>query len=395
MAFRSSAAVERTVRTSRRPVSFDADGVISLAAGEPDFPTPQPIVDSVVEAFQSGPIRYGDFTGDPELRRAIARRVSRLRGRDCRENEVLVTHGSTAGLASTIFATVDGGDRVVILEPTYSLYADLVQLVGGICVPVPTRKDHHLDLEALKKAVPGARLVVICNPCNPTGAVFSRAELEGLGELITSSETLIVADEVYEQLVYDGANFTSCLAIPALAERLIYVQSLSKTYAMTGWRLGYTIARSEILSAVAQVHRTFNGPVNAAVQRAALQALNDDGALIRPMLEAYARRRALLLRLLEEIPGLEVRAPAGTYYIFAKYAYPMKSVALVARLRDGGVLVRAGSEFGAAGEGHIRLSFAPDEERIVEGMRRLRAVIGELNSEPPVAQAETSALQAR
>jgi aspartate aminotransferase len=278
-----------------------------------------------------------------------------------------------------VFATVDEGDRVLIPEPTYSLYSDLVQLAGGTPVPVRTRDDHHLDLNALNEALPGARLVVLCNPCNPTGAVFSRTELEGLAQLLSDTATLVIADEAYDEVVYAGVDFSSCLTIPALANRLIYVQTLSKTYAMTGWRLGYVMACREILDAVARVHRTFNGPVNAAVQRAAMRALRDDGTLKRPMLEAYGRRRALLLRLLKEIPGLSVRAPEGTFYAFVKYRHPMPSMEFAARLREGGVVVRAGSEFGSAGEGHLRLSFAASEDVIEEGIRRLRAVIVELD----------------
>lgn len=380
-AFRPSTAVDRIARSSRRPGSFVAPDAISLAAGEPDFATPGPIVEAAIEALRAGWTHYGDFTGDPELRATIAERVGRLRVTRCSAEEVVVTHGAMAGLASVVLATVDRGDRVVIPEPAYSLYADLVQLAGGTPVPVPTRKDHHLDIDALAPALSGARLIVFCNPCNPTGAVFSRAELEALAALLSGTDSLVVADEAYDTLVYPGVEFASSLTIPGFAERLIYVQTLSKAFAMTGWRLGYVVAPRKLLDAVARIHRTLNGPVNAAVQRAALCALQDDGTLVRPMVAAYARRRALLLRLLAGAPGLELRAPEGTFYAFVKYRHPMPSAELVRHLSAAGVLVRAGSEFGSSGEGHIRLSFAGDEAAIEEAVRRLRAVTDRLHRE--------------
>jgi aspartate aminotransferase len=354
--------------------------IISLARGEPDFSTPLPLVDSVTQALNSGWTHYGDFDGDPELRDAIAQRITMSSGSACNANEIVVTHGSTAALAAAVLAIVDPGDRVVLPEPTYSLYADLVGLAGGVPVPVANRPDHHWDLAALKHALPGARLFVFCNPCNPTGVVFNQAELAGLADLLGGSDTLVMADEAYDELVFDDAKFTSSLAIPGLKRRLIYVQTFSKTYAMTGWRVGYAVAPRAIRDGIARVHRTFNGPINAAVQRAALTALRDDGQLKKPMFASFIRRRALMVSLLKQIPGLEFVPPKGTFYVFARYALPIASAKLAEFLQAGGVLVRAGSEFGASGEGHLRLSFAVDEGKINEGVRRMAAVFATLRS---------------
>jgi aspartate aminotransferase len=379
--FQASSAIVRILRHSQRPASFTAAGAISLSMGEPDFPTPEPIVRAAADALAGGWTRYGDFDGDPELRGAIARRVEGVRHLPCGDDEVVVTHGATAGIAAAIVAVVDPGNRVVIPEPTYSLYPDLVRLAGGTPVPVPMRADHHLDFEALKQALPGARLVVLCNPCNPTGAVFSRAELQQLSRLLAGTDTLLLVDEAYDHFVY-GVEFVSCLRIPALNERLIHVQTFSKTYAMTGWRIGYVVARHDVARAITRAHRTFNGPVNAAVQRAALRALGDDGTLVKPMLDVYTRRRDLMMDLLRQIPSLACRAPEGAFYVFGKYGNGLPASELVRRLGEAGVMVRAGSEFGASGEGHIRISFAASEPDIAEGLRRLRAVMDRLQHEP-------------
>jgi aspartate aminotransferase len=381
--FRPSRAADRVARTSRRAVpvvpaqpsaSASQIDVVSLALGEPDFPTPAPILEAMTEALRAGFTRYAEFDGDRELRAAIAERVQTARGPE----SVLITQGSMAGLSAAVLATVGIGDKVVIPEPTYSLYSDLVELAGATPVFVGARSDYHLDLDALAEAARGARLIILCNPCNPTGAVCSRAELETLAEIIARTDALLLVDEAYAALVYDGIELVSSTTVPALADRLIYVQTFSKTFAMTGFRVGYVVSRPEIVSAIASVHRTFNGPVNAAVQRAALRAVRDDGTMVRPMLEAYARRRSLLLRLLEGAPRLEVRPPEGTFFAFVRLLCDITSVDLAARLRRGGVTVRAGSEFGPSGEHHVRLSFAPGEAIIEEGVRRMRAVLADL-----------------
>jgi aspartate aminotransferase len=199
------------------------------------------------------------MNGDPELREAIAQQASRIAGTRFTERSVLISHGGAAAITAAILATVNPGDRVVLPEPTYSLYLDSVQLAGGRAVFVPTRPDHHLDLGHLDAALDHARLTVLCNPVNPTGAVFDAAELDWLGRRLSGTDTLVLADEAYADIVYDGTRFTSTLSVPSLRERLIYVQTLSKTYAMTGWRVGYAVAGEPIASAIRQVHRTMNG----------------------------------------------------------------------------------------------------------------------------------------
>jgi len=376
--FLPSGVAQRIIDSPRSSLTLAARGKISLASGQPDFATPRPIVEAAIEALNTGYTRYPEFSGDPELRSKIAERVMDLRRSPCRLEEVLVTHGSTGGLAATILATVHTGDRVVIPEPTYSLYAELVKAAGGVAEPIPPRSDYHLDVDAISRAAQSAALVILCSPCNPTGVVYTRPELLALSEALARSNALVLVDEVYDRIIYPGVDFTSTLAIPLLADRLVYVQSFSKTYAMTGWRLGYVVAPPDILAWIARVHRSLNGPINAAIQRAAIRAMADDGTLVRPMLEAYIRRRALILGLLANIRGASVQPPDGTFFAFVRYASALSSAAITKQLAEAGVLVRPGSEFGAAGEHHIRLSFSASDEHIVEGLRLLEGVFGAL-----------------
>lgn len=373
--FQPSDAIARVQAASLRSGNRPGLNVVSLAMGEPDFDTPEEVTAAAVDALHAGYTHYALPMGDEELRAALAAHVSRVAGVRYAAEQIVITHGGTAGLSATILATVNPGDRVVIPEPSYSLYADLVRMVGGMPVFVPTLPDYHLDLERIAEAVVGARLLVLCNPCNPTGAVYSADELKRLAELLDGSETLLLSDEAYDTIVYDGRKFNSALSIASLQPRLVYCQTLSKAYAMTGWRIGYVAAPSQMIGSIALAHRTLNGSANAAVQRAALAAVRLGPEASNVMLDAYARRRALVAREIASIPGLSGRPPEGTFYAFVRYDLEMPARELTARLLEGGVAVRPGSEFGPSGEGHLRLSFAASEEQILEGFARLRAVL--------------------
>jgi aspartate aminotransferase len=377
--FQPSAAISRVAAASLRPPGgLVPAGAISLAQGEPDFPTPEPVIEALCQAARGGYTRYGDMNGDPELRAVIAGLASRIAGEQYSERSVLVSHGGAAAITAAILATVNPGDRVVLPEPTYSLYLDAVNLAGGQPVFVPTRPDRHLDPGLLEAELSGTRLVVLCNPVNPTGAVFGPAELDWLGQRLAGTDTLLLADEAYADIVYDGRPFTSALAVPSLRERLIYVQTLSKTYAMTGWRVGYAVAAPDIITVIRHVHRTMNSAVNAAVQRAALTALSIGPAVAAPMLAAYQERRDFVAARIAAMDCLEATRPDGAFYSFARYASSRPAAEITARLLTGGVAVRSGPEFGPSGEGHIRLSFATSMDNLKEGLDRVEHVLSGL-----------------
>ncbi|WP_033783555.1 aminotransferase class I/II-fold pyridoxal phosphate-dependent enzyme [Pantoea sp. 9140] len=377
--FTSSEAVLRVERFSMRvqqPAS--SDDMISLAMGEPDFDTPPRIIQAAMDALQNGFTHYAPLLGDKALCQALADEVSAQSGNPVKAGEVLVTHGGTAGLAAAILSIVNPGDRVVIPDPTYSLYADLVNMAGGICVPMPCRSDLHWDFERLDKALEGAKLFVFCNPANPTGIVHSSDEIEELGRLVNLHDTLVVADEAYSDLVFTDRPFTSVLQLPAFAGRTLFCHTFSKSYAMTGWRVGYLAGPVEMIAAAARVHNTVNGSVNSAVQHAALVALTECKDDIKRMYDVYRERRLLMMQGLETIPELTLNKPEGAFYCFPSYSLPIPAIDMVALLREQGIALRPGSEFGVAGEGHLRLSYAASSEAISEGIRRLKRGLASL-----------------
>ncbi|MBC3193408.1 aminotransferase class I/II-fold pyridoxal phosphate-dependent enzyme [Pseudonocardia sp. C8] len=371
-AFAPAAAVARIAAASRRvqqPQS--SDDLVSLAMGEPDFDTPAQVVDAAVASLRAGRTHYSPLRGEPDLRAALAERIGGLTGGPVSADDVLITHGGTAGLAASILSIVDPGDRVVFPDPTYSLYADLVSMAGGVPVPVPLGADLHWDLDRLADALPGAKLFVFCNPGNPTGIVHSRAELDALAGLLEGTSTVVVSDEAYADLTYTGEPFTSTVSIEGLPERTIYCQTFSKSYAMTGWRVGYIWGPQPLIASAARIHNTVNGSMNTVVQDAALAAVRTADADVAAMRTAYARRAEIMFEGLSGIDGLTPSAPEGAFYQFPHYDLDIPSAELVTRLRELGVAVRPGSEFGAHGEHHLRLSYAASEDAIRTGVARL------------------------
>ncbi|RAX14925.1 aminotransferase class I/II-fold pyridoxal phosphate-dependent enzyme [Pseudarthrobacter sp. AG30] len=360
---------------SLRPVTgVVPEGLVSLGIGEPDFPTPTSIVDAMCSALQAGYTNYGDFNGDPELRELIAHRTTQQTGAAISSNDVLITHGGSSAITATLMATVNPGDQVVIPEPTYSLYADIVRLIGAIPVFVPLTPQHQLDVEKVATAAKSARLLVLCNPGNPTGVILRKESLERLGRALEGTGCLVLADEAYADFDYNS-TFVPCLAVPEIRERIVLCQTLSKTYSMTGWRVGYVIAPPGISGWIRQVHRGMNGSINAAVQRAAIVALTLGPSQVAEQIREYRKRKDYVLDRLRRIPGLRWVDPEGAFYVLVYYSDPVSSLDMVQRLRDHGVLVRAGNEYGPSGEGSIRLSFAAGQEILEVGMDRFAAAL--------------------
>lgn len=370
--FAPADAVARIAAVSRRKQQPQSSSdLVSLAMGEPDFDTPAHVIAAANAALRSGRTHYSPLLGEVSLREALAQKLSGIAAVEVSAGDVLVTQGGTAGLAASILAIVNPGDKVVIPDPTYSLYADLVSMAGGVVVPVPLAEDLHWDLDLLGDALAGAKLFVFCNPSNPTGIVHTSAEMEALTTMLDGTSTIVISDEAYADLDYTGRPFTSAISIEGLRERTIYCQTFSKSYAMTGWRVGYLWGPSPLIQASARIHNTFNGSVNTCAQDAALDAVQTGDADIARMRAAYERRGEIMRSALAEIPGLTLSAPEGAFYQFPRYDLDIPSADLVAKLRDYGVAVRPGGEFGAHGEYHLRLSYAASEDAIKVGVARL------------------------
>ena len=384
-----SPALQRIRETSSRPAGTrPLPDAVDLSMGEPDFDAPRQVVDALYQALLEGHTHYGNLNGDPELRTLLAQQASDVRKNsgvfDCLSNrgevapdQISIGHGATGILAAVIVSLIGPGDRVVLPEPTYSLYSDLVEMVGGEVVWVPLDENQHVELERTLAAARTSKMLILCNPGNPTGAVVSAETLAALGTGLAGSDTIVVSDEAYRAFTY-GQGFTSALAVPELAERLIQVDTLSKTYALTGFRLGWSVAPEPIARAISQVGRTIAGAPNAAVQKAAISALSSGDELYAPMLEEYAARRDIVVKELSAVPGVEFSDPEGAFYAFFRHGLPMPSAEVRAALAEKGVLLRSGSEYGPSGEGYLRMSFAASEENIKEGIRRIKVGLDEL-----------------
>lgn len=369
----SSDSAQRIVRASRRPASLGSTpaGSIALSMGEPDAGTPEPIVEAAVEALRSGRTRYTNLSGAPELRRSLAEKLTRTSGQNLSAEQIVVTHGGSAGLAATILALINPGDKVLIPEPTYSLYADHLAMVGAEAIWVANRADGTLDLERLARESADTRMIILCNPGNPTGRVYSEAELRELAVILEAHpHLLLLSDEAYADIVFDGTKFLSALELPTVADQVICCSTFSKTYAMTGWRLGYVVASRKLSEKINLLHRTLNGSVNTFVQDAALVALETPAELLHAMAESYQARRDIVVAKLSGVPGLSMLPPQGAFYAFVKVDSDLTSDEMTARFAAAGVIVRSGSEFGPSGEGHVRLSFATDPGNLELGLDR-------------------------
>ena len=377
---RASAAIARVESASRRPASLGqlSVGCVSLAMGEPDAGTHPSVVEAAIDSLRRGNTRYEALTGAPVLREAIAAFLSDDARRDVRPSEVVLTHGGSGGLAATILALVNPGDRVVIPEPTYSLYADQVALAGGIVDWAPLTPSGELDLDLLAGKLPGARMTIICNPGNPTGKVLPPHEVRALFELAQANGCLLLSDEAYCDIVFDDVEFLSVLDLVDVDGLVICSRTFSKSFAMTGWRLGYVIAAEDIAASINLAHRTFNGALNSFVQEAALTALTLPKEVLDSERSSYQQRRDQVIASLGSIPNLRMARPQGAFYAFPRVDSALSSDALTARLAEGGVLVRSGTEYGPSGAGHFRISYAVDPATLGLGLHRIREVLADV-----------------
>lgn len=386
-----SATVQRLLGSERAGVSMvPGPDVIALHQGDPDFATPHHIVEALNDAVERGYTHYPSYQGDAELRAAIADQLAERSGLTAAAgsmspwtaDDVVVTSGASGAIYGGMVAYLNAGDQVLMPQPTFSLYGDVAQSIGAEVTNVSLTEDLHLDIDALRAAAgPRARMVILCNPCNPTGVVFRRDELEALVELCIERDLLLLADEAYDRIVFDNRPHVSMLEFPDIADRLLFVHTFSKTYAMTGWRLGYLAALGGMAKNAMIVHRTAAHTVNAAVQRAGLVALTTPSDSPDRMLEEYAHRRQLLDEILSGAEGASWRPPEGTFYAFIKYTADVSAKDMTAFLWRRGVALRSGTEFGPGGEGYVRLSFAASRENIREGARRLASALAEAASE--------------
>lgn len=370
---RPSQAVQRLGQSQRaKKLNRPGGDVVSLASGDPSFDTPDHICEAAIAAIRDGRTHYSAPVGEADLRSAIARQLSDLGGGAFRAEDIQITSGASSGIHAVMTAYLDPGDEVLLHDPSYSLYADVALSIGALPVFVPWSAALRPDMEALQRAVtPRSRMFILNNPVNPTGVVFTEAELQEIVEFVCRNDLLLIADEAYDHLVYDGRAMISAARFEALADRLILVNTCSKTFAMTGWRVGYLAARGGLIRAAAVMHRTAIGFVNTFAQRAAVTAYNTRTNWPARMLQEYTTRRNLMCDMVNAMPGLSCDRPEGAFYVFVRVDAPLSSEALTEHCLQHGVAVRSGTEFGPGGEGFIRLTFAGEPEKFRPGLERL------------------------
>lgn len=351
--------------------------IIGLHAGEPDFPTPKHIVEAGSRALDDGYTHYTHGAGLLQLREAISRKLLEENGIEANpKTEITVTAGGFAAIFATIQATINPGDEVVVLQPSWPSYAGFVRLADGVPVPVslrgPNFEPNPADVK--ERITDRTKMILVNSPNNPTGAVYSESSLLELAKLAKEHGLLILTDEVYEKIVFDGNKHVSIASQSEFRGSTITVNSFSKTYAMTGWRIGYVAANEAITNGIRKMHGYMASCAPASAQKAALEALSGSQDCISEMIDEYHRRRELIARGLNDIDGFQYTPPKGTFYAFpnvSKLGLPSARIA-EELLEQAKLACIPGSAFGEAGEGYLRLSFATSQPNIQEALARIK-----------------------
>ena len=380
-----SKAVERLGASQRgladRLPKPKVDKVVKLSSGDPSFPTPEYVVEAAYRAMRDGYTHYPPVQGVPELREAVAAYQAGISGVPVSASEVLITGGGTGAGSAAMMALLDPGDEVLVLDPCYSLYADVARVVGARVVSAPLTSSFGVDLDAVRRAVtPRTQMLVLNYPSNPTGQLLEEHELDGLAAIAAEHDLAVVSDEVYDQLVFEGKHL-SALGHPALTNRTVLVNSFSKTYAMTGWRLGWVVAKGGLLQAILTMNRSVLGFPNHIAQRAGLAALTnqaEDRKWRAWMLEQYQTQRKAMRDGLLQVPGVHAYDLKAAFYAWVRYDAPLSSVDMMKYLYERGLNIRPGSEFGSMGEKHLRFTFAPSAATITDGLKIFRSAMAEL-----------------
>jgi aspartate aminotransferase len=387
-------AESATLAVDARAKALKAAGrdVIGFGAGEPDFPTPEPIVAAAIAACSDPAMHhYTPAGGLPALRKAIAEKTLRDSGYDVTAAQVLVTNGGKQAIYEAFATLLDPGDEVLLPAPYWTTYPESIQLAGGVTVVVPTDVGSGFlatvaQLEAARTE--RTKVLLFCSPSNPTGAVYPPEQVEAIGRWALEHGIWVVTDEIYEHLLYEGATAPSMpVVVPELADQCIVVNGVAKTYAMTGWRVGWLIGPTDVVAAAANLQSHATSNVANVSQRATLAAVTGDLSAVAMMRSAFDQRRKTMVRMLSEIPGVECPTPLGAFYCFPSVAAllgrplrgrtPTTTVELAALMLDEiEVAVVPGEAFGAPG--CLRLSYALGDDDLVEGVSRIAKLLGEV-----------------
>ena len=364
------------VLNKARALERQGKDIVHLEIGEPDFDTPSNVVEAGVNALRKGWTHYGPSAGLPELRQAIAEYVSRTRGVPVSSDEVVVVPGGKPIIFFSILSLVDEGDEVIYPNPGFPIYESMIHYVGGRAVPIRLReeRDFGLDVDELASLINDrTRLIILNSPQNPTGGVLSKQAIHDIADAIADRNLMVMSDEIYSRLIFEGEHF-SIMSIPGFKERTILLDGFSKTYAMTGWRMGYGVMRPDLAAHVTRLMTNSNSCTASFTQVAGVEALRGDQSSVDKMRDEFRRRRDAFVAGLNQVKGFSCRMPKGAFYTFPNVTatgWPSKKLAN-AMLEEAGVACLSGTAFGDYGEGYLRFSVANSLENLNKALERIQ-----------------------
>lgn len=364
------------VLNKARALERQGKQIIHLEIGEPDFDTPGNIVEAAVAALHKGWTHYGPSAGLPELRQAIAEEVSRSRGVKVSSDEVVVVPGGKPIIFFSILSLVDAGDEVIYPNPGFPIYESMINYIGGRAVPIRLHeeRDFRLDVDELAALISDrTKLIIINSPQNPTGGVLSKQDIDDIAGAIGERNIMVLSDEIYSRLIFEGQHH-SIMSIPGFQERTILLDGFSKTYAMTGWRMGYGVMRADLAAHVTRLMTNSNSCTASFTQVAGIEAIRGDQSSVDRMRDEFQRRRDAFVAGLNRIKGFSCRMPKGAFYVFpntTRTGWPSKKLA-DALLEQAGVACLSGTSFGAFGEGYLRFSVANSLENLNKALEQIQ-----------------------
>ncbi|MDZ7860200.1 MAG: pyridoxal phosphate-dependent aminotransferase [Candidatus Krumholzibacteriota bacterium] len=353
--------------------------IIHLEIGEPDFDTPRNIIDAAIKALNDGFTHYGPSAGLPETRKVFADFISKDRGVDIGPENIVVTPGAKPILFFSILALVDAGDEVIYPNPGFPIYESVINFVGGKPVPIPLReeKEFSFDLDEMKDLVnEKTKLIILNSPHNPTGGSLTPDDMKGIAELAVEYDAWILSDEVYSKMVYDG-DHVSIYDYPEVMDRTILLEGHSKTYAMTGWRLGYASMPEELAAQIAKIQTNSNSCTSTFIQKAGVEAVTGPQDESKKMMAEFKARRDMFVEGLNEIPGFKCLKPKGAFYVFPNITGTGKKSKEIEEylLDEAGVAGLSGTSFGSYGEGYLRFSYANSQKNLKRALELIKEAL--------------------
>ena len=386
VAQRISATTPKSFGMYAKAAALEGEGrdLVHLELGKPHADTPAHIKEATIRALRAGDVHYSDLQGVPALRRALAGKLREANGLDVGPSDILVTNGLTHASFAAFLALLDPGDEAILLEPYYPQHVGKIELAGArvVTAKLDAARGFAIDAAAIEAAVtPRTRMIVLVNPVNPTGRVYTREELQALADVAIRHDLLVVSDEVYEEIVFDGNRHVSIASLDGMAERTVSMFAFTKSFAMDGWRLGYLAAPRWAMPGLLKITANDATHVNTFIQAGALAAVTGPAEVLNGLVAEDRAKRDLVVQRLNQMPGVTCALPEGTIYAFPDVSGTGLPAQVLADrlLEEAGVVVEAGSFYGAAGEGHLRVCFGSEStERLEEGMARLGAFLNRL-----------------